>query len=166
MLKLVTGGNFFAVFPETEFLVDDAEHPRQPFLISPLASSRLEHHISSCFFASRVVAEEGDDRGPLGHDRLSFVTLPALVDFAQGAYLPGNILLPNPQHQPAIAKVLAESLRVGNKTFLVENERFECLCSYPDRKKAKRQNRVIYIIRKLARYGGAAGQCDPRSRAR
>lgn len=62
-----------------------------------------------------------------------------LVDFAQGAYLPGNILLPHPQHQPAIAKVLAETLWVGNITFLVENERFECLCAYPDRKKAKWQ---------------------------
>lgn len=70
------------MLPTSKPLVNNTDYPCQFFLIHTLASPRLEHDICSCFFVSRVVAEEGDDVGPLGHDWLSFVTFPALIHLA------------------------------------------------------------------------------------
>ena len=164
--QLVGYGDFVPMFPATESLVNDTNSPSQAFLIHALAPPRFQDKISSRFFTSRVAAKERKKPRPFRDDRRAFIALPSSVNLPQRAKLSRYILLPQIQHQPSISKVFAKSLGQGDHTFLSQNECFKCLCSYPDRKKAKRQNRVIYIIRKLARYGGAAGQCDPRSRAR
>lgn len=119
-------------------------------LIRPLASAGFEDKIGSSFLAERVVAEEGDNARPLRDDRLPFVALPAVVNLAQCAKLACYIFLPKTQRQPSVAKVFAKSLWLGDHTFLSENECFKRFRAYPNRKKAKWQNRVILTSRKVA----------------
>ena len=81
------------MLPAAEPLMNHSNSFRQSFLIDSLAASRLQHKIRSGFLANRVVAKERKDARPLRHDRLSFITFPALVNLTKSAELPRYILL-------------------------------------------------------------------------
>ncbi|WP_300932108.1 hypothetical protein [Prosthecobacter sp.] len=87
-------------------------------LIRPLAPPRLEHEIRGRFFGGRVVAEESENGGPLADDRLPFIAFPTFINLTKGAELLRYILLSQAQHQPAIAKVLAQSPWLFDHPFL------------------------------------------------
>lgn len=87
-------------------------------LTQPQNSTRLQYRICGRLLASRVVGEERKDARPLGDDGLSLVTLPAVVNLAQCAELLCHCLLPQMQHLPSIAKMLAQVAGLVDHAFL------------------------------------------------
>lgn len=110
------------MFPSANALVYDTYDFRQAFLISSKAPPCLQDKVCRSFFTSGIVAEEGNDGGPLGYDRLPLIAFPALVNLAQGAQLACHVLLTQSQNQPLVAKVLAKSLWLLGYTFFSEYE--------------------------------------------
>ena len=82
MFEIIEYGDLLTMFPAAEPLMNHADFPSQGLLIHTPASPCLQHEISSIFFTSRIVTEEGDDGGPFRNHRLPFVAFPALVNLA------------------------------------------------------------------------------------
>ena len=113
------------MFPSPKELVDHPKRICEALLIRTLASTSFEDKIGGGLLVERVVAEEGDDGGPLRNHWLSFITLPALVNLTKSAELSRYIFLTQVHRQPLIAKVLTESLGWRDEAFLFENECFK-----------------------------------------
>ena len=110
------------MLPPAKALMNDSHKGCQHLLIHTLTSPSLEHDSSSTFHTSRVVAEKGEDGGPLGHHRLPFVALPALVDLTDCAKLFCHILLMYAQAQPPVAQMLSKCYWLVKHVFLSQNE--------------------------------------------
>lgn len=87
--------------------------------------------------SSRVVAKEGENGGPKGHNRLTLVSLPAFVNFAHDAELGSDLLLSQAQNQAAIPERFAQFCAISS----ISN----CLMKPGRKNRKKAKNKDTYF---------------------